>query len=350
LEKRKVQLVGRSTLTVSLPTSWVKKTGLKKGDIATIIPERDGSLKILKGEVFTEARKACAIKADLYQEEKTIERLIVASYVNGFDIIKIFSNGRLRSNIVEAIREAEFKLIGVNIVEEGSSYVVVQCSINPLMFPIDVTLRRLYTLFIIMLDEAIQALKEANLELAEDVRKREREANRIYLLILRLLNEAQKNPSIAQKIGLDNVEDILTMNIVANVLERMADWVDKIAEEIVKVEEKGVGISEKTKLLVEGYAKKIRELTEKAIKSVINSDAQLANSVANSFKQVLEPEAYKITEENSHFGVLFECLFLRRIIWSLHRIGEITVGIAEAAIDRSVRSMEQFIEELETEP
>jgi hypothetical protein len=33
----------------------------------------------------------------------------------------------------------------------------------------------------------------------------------------------------------------------------------------------------------------------------------------------------------------------------LHRIGEITVGIAEAAIDRSVRSMEQFIEELKTE-
>ncbi|MBS7656164.1 hypothetical protein KEJ50_06705 [Candidatus Bathyarchaeota archaeon] len=347
MEKRKIQLVGRSTLTVSLPNSWVKKTGLKKGEVITITPERDGSLRIFKGEASTETQKACVIKADLYQEGESIERLIVAGYINGFDVIKVFSSGRLKSNIIEAIREAEFKLIGLNIVEETSSYVILQCSINPLMFPIDVTLRRLYTLFLIMLEEAIQALKEANLELAEDARRREKEANRIYLLILRLLNEAQKNPSMAQKIGLNDVEDILTMNIIANILERMADWAEKIAEEIEKVEEKGIGVSEKTKNIIEEYAKKIRDLTEKAVKSVINTDANLANSVANSFKKVLEPEAYKIIEENLYPEMLFEALLLRRIIGNLHRVGEIAVGIAEVAIDRAVREMEQFIESSE---
>ncbi len=347
MEKRKIQLVGRSTLTVSLPTSWVKRIGLKKGETVTIIPERNGSLRIFKGEPIAETQKACVIKADLYQEGESIERLIVAGYINGFDIIKVSSTGRLKSNIIEAIRETELKLIGINIVEETSSYVMLQCSINPLMFPIDVTLRRLYTLFLIMLDEAIQALKEANLELAEDARRREKEANRIYLLILRLLNEAQRNPTIAQKIGLNNVEDILTMSIVANILERMADWAEKIAEEIEKIEGKGVGVSEKTKNIIEEYAKKIRDLTEKAIKSVTTIDANLANSVVNSFKKVLEPEAYKIIEENSYHEMIFDSLLLRRIIGNLHRVGEIAAGIAEAAIDRAVREMEQFVERKE---
>ncbi|MBS7658846.1 MAG: phosphate uptake regulator PhoU [Candidatus Bathyarchaeia archaeon] len=348
MEKRRIQLVGRSTLTVSLPNSWVKKTGLKKGEIVTIIPERDGSLRIFKGEASVEIQKICIIKADLYQEGESIERLIVAGYINGFDIIKVFSTGRLKNNIIEAVREAEFKLIGLNIVEETESYIMLQCSINPLMFPIDVVLRRLYTLFLIMLDEAIQALKDANIELAEDARRREREANRIYLLILRLLNEAQRNPSIAQKIGLNSVEDILTMNIAANILERMADWAEKIAEEIEEVEKKGIGVSEEKKNIIERYAKKIRELTEGAVKSLMSNDAKLANSVANSFKKVLEPEAYKILEENSYSGAFLEAVLLRRIIGNLHRIGEITVGIAEVTIDKSVREMEQFIEKLET--
>ena len=30
--KRKVNLVGSSTLTVSLPTAWAKERGIKKGD------------------------------------------------------------------------------------------------------------------------------------------------------------------------------------------------------------------------------------------------------------------------------------------------------------------------------
>lgn len=338
MEKRKIQRVGKATLTVSLPNSWVKKVGVKKGDFVTIILERDGSLRVTKGEAAIEMQKICAINADLYQnDESIIERLIIAGYINGFDIIKIFSNKRLKGTIIDAIREAELKLIGINIVEEGASHVMLQCSIDPTTFPIEVVLRRLYTLFLIMLDESIQALKELNLELAEDAKRREKEANRMYLLALRLLYEAQKNPTIAQKIGLNNVEDILTTNIVANVLERMADWANKIAEEIEEIEKKGVGISEKIKVSIENYCNKIKDLTEKAIKSVINNDANLANNTINNFKRNLELEAYKIIEEESRSATIFEALLLKRVVGNLHRIGEIAVGIAEAAIDKAVR-------------
>ncbi|MEM2735030.1 MAG: AbrB/MazE/SpoVT family DNA-binding domain-containing protein, partial [Candidatus Bathyarchaeia archaeon] len=48
MERRRIQLVGRSTLTVSLPASWVKRVGLKKGDLVLLSPEKDGSLRIFQ--------------------------------------------------------------------------------------------------------------------------------------------------------------------------------------------------------------------------------------------------------------------------------------------------------------
>jgi phosphate uptake regulator len=100
MERRRIQLVGRSTLTVSLPANWVKKVGLKKGDLVTIAPERDGSLKILQGSA-TAARatsNVLAINSDLCREGGLIGRLIVAGYVRGFDVIKVTSSATRSSS------------------------------------------------------------------------------------------------------------------------------------------------------------------------------------------------------------------------------------------------------------
>ena len=49
MEARKVQRVGYSTLTVSLPRDWVGDVRLKPGDIVSIKREDDGSLKLIPG-------------------------------------------------------------------------------------------------------------------------------------------------------------------------------------------------------------------------------------------------------------------------------------------------------------
>ena len=48
---RKIQRVGRSTLTISLPKEWEKNNMLKKGDIVACLPERDGSLRLMPLEL-----------------------------------------------------------------------------------------------------------------------------------------------------------------------------------------------------------------------------------------------------------------------------------------------------------
>ncbi len=45
MESRKVQKVGYSTMTVSLPSEWVKQNNINAGDLVFLVSEKDGTLK-----------------------------------------------------------------------------------------------------------------------------------------------------------------------------------------------------------------------------------------------------------------------------------------------------------------
>jgi phosphate uptake regulator len=46
MEPRRIQKVGYSTLSVSIPMNWAKKMNVKKGDIVFLNEETDGALRI----------------------------------------------------------------------------------------------------------------------------------------------------------------------------------------------------------------------------------------------------------------------------------------------------------------
>ena len=46
MEPRRIQKVGYSTLSVSIPMNWAKKMSIKKGDIVFLSEDNDGALRI----------------------------------------------------------------------------------------------------------------------------------------------------------------------------------------------------------------------------------------------------------------------------------------------------------------
>ena len=94
MEKRKIQKVGRSTLTISLPKDWINLAGVKRSDVVYLDRLRDGSLRILSENLIEEKKpKEYPINCDHAKEPNLLERLIVGSYMQGVDLIKIFSFG-----------------------------------------------------------------------------------------------------------------------------------------------------------------------------------------------------------------------------------------------------------------
>ena len=80
MEARKVQKVGYSTLTVSLPKEWVQEVMLEVGEMILIKREDDGSLKLIPGtERRREEVKNCKVNADLCNSPNLLTRTITAN-------------------------------------------------------------------------------------------------------------------------------------------------------------------------------------------------------------------------------------------------------------------------------
>ncbi|MEK6851032.1 MAG: AbrB/MazE/SpoVT family DNA-binding domain-containing protein, partial [Candidatus Thermoplasmatota archaeon] len=101
MESRKVQKVGTSTLTISLPKPWVQKFGLKQGD--QVFLEEEGSfLKVTPAALATrrQGSQEYVIDADLCDEPGILNRVIVGNYVLGRERLVVKGSGMLRSDYV----------------------------------------------------------------------------------------------------------------------------------------------------------------------------------------------------------------------------------------------------------
>ncbi len=205
MEARKVQRVGYSTLTVSLPSDWVKEVKLEAGDIVSIRREDDGSLKLVPGTGHRrEEVKSCIVNADLCSSPNLLTRVITANYILGHDTIQIVAKKELKKGHFEEIRATIKRVTGLSIVEQTLNQITLQSFVDTTSFPIYSLMRRLHVIASSMLDASIKALVERRPELAEEVSHMEEESDRIYWLIVRQLLLAIRDRSTASKMGIES--------------------------------------------------------------------------------------------------------------------------------------------------
>lgn len=82
--KRKVNQVGTGTLTISLPSKWVKDNGIKKGDEIELY--EDSSRLIVEKEKVT---SKLDLNIDLSDSGVMLNRMIAAIYKAGFDEVRV---------------------------------------------------------------------------------------------------------------------------------------------------------------------------------------------------------------------------------------------------------------------
>lgn len=332
MESRKVQRVGYSTLSVSLPRNWVKDVGLKQGDLVTFLQERDGSLKLMPSELIEHKAKAeeFVINSDLCEEPGMLERIVVGNYILGRDVITIISSSRLRSAHVEEVRRIVRRLFGLGIVEGTPNRIVLQCSIDPAKFKIDMLIRRLSVIASTMQSEAVQALLEFDPKLAEDAIRREDEADMVYWLAMRLLLSAQRVRAIAEKTGLEDSLHILYYGLIIRYLELIADYAESIARTAVEFKE---CCKEKMSKHVIARINNLSELAHniflKAMDCFFTGDVKIAHNLLEIRKNIKKEHEVLMKE-------LPEIPHLRVVVWTLTRIADNGAGIAVMAINKAL--------------
>jgi phosphate uptake regulator len=332
MESRKLQKVGYSTLAVSLPSKWVKATDLKRGDNIFLIPEADGSLKLLPNKLAKpeDSIEEYICNADLCDEPRMMERIVVGSYILGRETFSVISSERVRGSHIEEIRKIIPKLIGLGIVEETSDRVTIQCSVDPRKFNIDMLFRRLSIISLTIVKESVQALVESNRSLAEDAIKREDEADAMALLSMRLLISAQRRREVADEIGLKDPLHILYFGLMLRYLELIADYAEETARRVIAILEKYKGkVSNSVVEKIDNLNDLAHDLVLKSVDSFFIGDIKIANSLMEILTFV-KLERERLMQE------LPEVPHLRLIVGNIARIADNGAGIALIAINNAL--------------
>ena len=334
LEARKVQRVGYSTLTVSLPRDWVEDVKLKAGDIVSIKREDDGSLKLVPGtEHKRDEIRNCIVNADLCNSNHLLTRVITANYILGHDTIQILAKDELKRNHLDEIRATTQRLTGLSIVEQTIKQITLQSFVDPTRFPIYGLIRRLHIIITSMVDVSIKALIERRPELASEVTHMEEESDRIYWLIVRQLLLAIRDRSVGTKIGIESPVHIAGNRVVAKTLEEMADCAENIANEVLSLKDREIN-SEAVLNDIARFGAETTRISEQTVKALLTGDIALANDSVEMVESA-ESEERKLTQKVlAHVKDPTMAASLRIVVWNLAQITKYCRMIGEVTINR----------------
>src|SRR4030043_37462 len=96
-------------------------------------------------------------------------REIIGTYLLGFDIIRVEPKTRISFEVRDTVKSAVNRLIGLEIVEEDNSKIVLQCLLEPSSFPPEKILRRGYSIAAGMNRDVTNAFLDGDVQLARNV-------------------------------------------------------------------------------------------------------------------------------------------------------------------------------------
>jgi len=280
-ELRRVQRTSSGTFFVCLPKSWAQRCNLKRGAVVGISEGANGKL-VIDAKYGSELLP----KTVILEPGPLLGREIVANYLLGVDVIRVQGRERIGFEVREAVKSTVSGLIGLEIVEEDKSGIVLQCLLEPSGFPPEKILRRAYAIAAGMHRDVVNAFVEGEIQLAKSVIARDNESNRLYFLLVRILRTIIQNPSLSEKLGVGLIE-CLDYRLAASLVEAMGDECVRIAQKTVEL--KGAKPDKELGKLFTDFQAVCFEAHEKALNAFLTADIDLAEKVRD-MRKIVEKE------------------------------------------------------------
>jgi phosphate uptake regulator len=270
-ELRKVQQTPGGTFFVCLPKAWAERYRLKRGSVVAFRETSDGKLLIDPEHGVKPSLRVMSIKPGPY-----LSREILGAYLLGFDIIRVEAKERVSFEIRDVVKKSVRSLVGLEIVEEDYSKIILQCLLEPSSFPPDKILRRSYAIVAGMHRDVINSFVNKDVQLAKSVIVRDDESNRLYFLLVRILRTIIQNPNLSDKLGVSPIECI-DYRLASSLVEAIGDECVRIALKIMELE--GKTLTEELKKMFINFHTICYEAHENALKAFFSGNITLAENV-----------------------------------------------------------------------
>ncbi|MEM4190022.1 MAG: phosphate uptake regulator PhoU [Candidatus Caldarchaeum sp.] len=337
---RRVQRVGSGTLTVSLPRKWVEKTGLKPGDVVSIVELSDSVLKLEVRPTRQPQHTVFTLDVTRVKDSKLLSRLLIGAYLQGFEEINIIGGEGIPEEMQTAITTTVDILPGVEIVEHSFRKIVVQSFLDPSRFPVPSIIKRIQVMLTIGINNLAEALREGRIESLHEVSRMETKIDELYFLCIRQIFFSVKREVWGEEAAHPYIGAIGD-RLVVRALEEIADSIKLASDETFKLIEKELPkpvVNKLVKLL-----ESIQVVFGKTMKAFLSLDIQLANEIIDITTQEYGEEmAFNdVFPQNLHDVTL--TISLRNFVYNIVNIARNCKMIAEVTINRFVRLPSKMI-------
>jgi len=202
--RRKLVKQGLRALTITVPSEWVKKNGLKAGDEVDIA-ETEAGLSI-----STEHQKPIKeITVDVSGLlPRLADRFMARSYQKGYDKITLIFDD---PEIMHAVQNKVSELMGFEVLNVEKNKIDVQVISTDLALDFDIMLRRALLLLMDMSKTCHDAWKKKDKAALENITHQDFDVNKFTYFCLRELNKSQKMMSFGSSILyylIESLEDL----------------------------------------------------------------------------------------------------------------------------------------------
>jgi phosphate uptake regulator len=325
-ELRRLQKVGYSSLSVSIPREYAKDLKLKKGDSVIVRADADGTLRLIPSGKAREASKA-TIRADQAGSDEMLTRLIVGAYALGYDIIEVVGKEPLDQMTVDRVVATVKRLRGMEVVESDVRRIVTQSFIDPTKFPVDSLIKRLQILVSKSLEYVIDSLDLRQTGGLNEVARVQEEIDELYWLILRQLLVALNRRELASEIGIESPLHASGDRVSAKTLDEIGSIIQDVAEELVRLRGLGTKMDPKVEASVRGLAAKAGEAFRTTVESLLTPDIKLIGRSLALVEEALQLER-KVTHEMLESGEFGYARVLVSYFGQLARYCNIIIEIA----------------------
>jgi len=284
MEQRKVMLLGRSSLVISLPKHWADLNKLSQGDLVSLEVQRDNSLLVFPGiEGKKEEEKKITLYIDPSETEDSIARGIISCYLNGYSSIilvsrKIFSTAQHR-----AIRRTAGVLY-MRIMESDSKNMRLTTLIDESKASILSSIQRMHLIANSMCQDALKSLKDQNADLARTVYSLDDDIDHFCFFLLRLLRTAATDMVLAKQLKLDPI-DCLDYQTLIYRIEHAADNVANIVKHIIMLHGRKRNIPDSLITMLFAFGYEAMDAYDKAVNSFFSNDITECNDIIERQKK-----------------------------------------------------------------
>ncbi len=218
--ERRVLKAGHSSIAVTLPKPWAQALHLRPGDMVVFDQNDDGTLYLRPAQGKSGGRSLAPfqVEATLFASPGELEFLVAGAYRAGHDSIEILSDVPLTLEAVEEVQAAARRLLGVSVVAHEPNRLVVQSFLDPSKYSLPQMIQRMRMILSALVEEAEGLVRREGPSRSKRAPALSEELGKVHALLVRQLQLASRDWSLAREIGSPDPRHLLSWRVVVQSL------------------------------------------------------------------------------------------------------------------------------------